>query len=154
MSRLRFHIAYRYSPNLLHIFFDHCTEYDADVVFDKNAFFFMKPTYIQVLIKKECLKLKLARFFLFKVEGLFSILMYCMFRYSYNKIKNAGIDWQLFSKTLAGKELIVLFNIPSCILYYISYWLQNGFSFILLLSSFLSPLISLQRSSSVRMDSL
>ncbi len=48
--------------HLLHLCFDYCTEYDPDVVFDKNeifsafcskcCFFLMKPTYIQVLIKK------------------------------------------------------------------------------------------------------
>ncbi len=46
--------------NLLHLCFDNSTEYDPDVVFDKNVIsqlfaqnvaFFMKPTYIQVLIK-------------------------------------------------------------------------------------------------------
>ncbi len=58
----------------------------------------MKPTYIQVLIKKNkknnaWIKLIFCNFFL-KVEGLSFILMYCMFRYS--------------TKTLAGKELRAL----------------------------------------------
>ncbi len=52
--------------NLLHICFDNITEYDPDVVFDKNAIFlcfllkmllFFNETYIQVLINKQCLKL-------------------------------------------------------------------------------------------------
>ncbi len=49
---------------ILHLWFDHSTEYDPEEVFDKNSAFcskfsfFMKPTYIQVLIKKECLKLE------------------------------------------------------------------------------------------------
>ncbi len=53
--------------HLLHLCFDHRTEYDADVVFDKNVIFsafcskccfFVKLSYIQALIKKECLKLE------------------------------------------------------------------------------------------------
>ncbi len=53
--------------HLLRLCFDNITEYDPDVVFDKNAIFsafcskccfLMKPTYIQVLIKKQCLKLE------------------------------------------------------------------------------------------------
>ncbi len=50
-----------YRSHLLHLCFDNITEYDPDVVFDKNAIFlsfmlkmllfFMKPTYIQALIK-------------------------------------------------------------------------------------------------------
>ncbi len=48
------------TDNLLHICFDNITEYDPDVVFDKNAFcsMFMKPAYIQVLLEKHCLKLE------------------------------------------------------------------------------------------------
>ncbi len=41
-------------PCMLHLCFDNITEYDPDVVFDKNLIFlsfFMKPTFIQVLIK-------------------------------------------------------------------------------------------------------
>ncbi len=73
--------------HLQHLCFDNITEYDPDVVFDKNVIFtafcskccfFMKPTYVQVLINRF--------FFCLKVEGLIFILMYCMFRYSYNKI--------------------------------------------------------------------
>ncbi len=50
--------------HLLHLCFNNITKYD--VVFDKNVIFsafaqnvafFMKPTYIQVLIKIQCLKL-------------------------------------------------------------------------------------------------
>ncbi len=42
--------------HLLHRCFDNSTEYDTDVIFDKNTIFqnldfFMKPTYIEVLIK-------------------------------------------------------------------------------------------------------
>ncbi len=53
--------------HLLHLCFDNITEYDPDVVLDKKAIFsafcwkccfFMKPTYIQALIKKVCLKLE------------------------------------------------------------------------------------------------
>ena len=54
--------------DLLDLCFDNRTEYYPDVVFDKNLIFspfcsklyiFMKPTYIQVLIKKkECFKLE------------------------------------------------------------------------------------------------
>ncbi len=53
----------------LHLCFDNIrpTEYDPDVVFDKNSIFsafcskccfLMKPTYIQVLIKNKLLNLK------------------------------------------------------------------------------------------------
>ncbi len=53
-----------------HLCFDNITEYDPDVVFDKNAifsafcskccgfFYFYKTTNIQVLIKKQWLKLQ------------------------------------------------------------------------------------------------
>jgi len=50
-----------------------------------------------------------------KAKGLLFLLIYCIFRYSYNKIfwrpwnfcesKMLVDGWQLFSKTLAGKEL-------------------------------------------------
>ncbi len=67
--------------------FDHCNEHDPDVVFDKNAIFsalcskcrfFMKPVYIQVLIKT--LEARIKQIYGLKVEALFFILMCCTFR--------------------------------------------------------------------------
>ncbi len=55
--------------NLLHIGFDNITEYDPDVLFDKKydfcskCCFFMKSTYIQVLIKKTMLKARIKLIF-------------------------------------------------------------------------------------------
>ncbi len=48
------------TDNLLHICFKNITEYDPDVVFDKNAFcsMCMKPAYIQVLLEKQYFKLE------------------------------------------------------------------------------------------------
>jgi len=48
----------------------------------------MKPTYIQVLIKRECFKLEKSCYFFFclKVEALIFILVFCIFKYSYRKI--------------------------------------------------------------------
>ncbi len=64
--------------HLLHLCFDNITEYDPDVVSDKNAifsafssiffYFFMKPTFIQVLIKKTMLEAKI-KLFLFESRG-------------------------------------------------------------------------------------
>ncbi len=48
--------------DLLHICFDHCTEYDSDLVFDKNAifsafcskcFFFFNETYLHSSVDKK-----------------------------------------------------------------------------------------------------
>ncbi len=57
--------------------FDNITEYDPDVVFDKNAIlsfllkmFKMKPTYIQVLIKKKTmLEARIQQIFFFERRG-------------------------------------------------------------------------------------
>ncbi len=47
------------ASHVLHLCFDNITEYDPDLVFDKNLIF-MKHAYIQVLIKKQkqCLNFK------------------------------------------------------------------------------------------------
>ncbi len=37
----------------MHLCFDHITEYDPDLVFDKHAIFSKKSPYIQVLIKNQ-----------------------------------------------------------------------------------------------------
>ncbi len=111
--------------HLLHLCCDNITEYDPDVVFDKNAIFsafcskccFFYETYLHSNVdKKRKLEVRIKQ--ILKVEGLFFILMYCMIRYSYNKIfwgplnfsKNPQKCWRwlatFFSKTLAGKELM------------------------------------------------
>ncbi len=82
------------SLDLLHICFDHCTEYDSDVVFDKNAIFsaffksrgsvlYFDVLHAQIFIQQTIL-------------GGYEIFV--------KIIKNAGGGWQLFSKTLAGKS--------------------------------------------------
>ncbi len=120
--------------HLLHLCFDNITEYDPDVVFDKKCdflsfllkmlLFLFYETYLHSSVdkkKKTMFKARIKGIFCLKVEGLVFILMYCMFRYSYNtkysaghdilvKIsKNAGGRWQLSSKTLAGKLLNVYY---------------------------------------------
>ncbi len=54
--------------HLLHLCFENITEYGPDVLLDKNAIFsafsfFMKPAYIQVLIKKTMLEARIHLFF-------------------------------------------------------------------------------------------
>ncbi len=56
--------------HLLHLCFENITEYGPDVLLDKNAIFsafsfFMKPAYIQVLIKKTMLEARILYFFFY-----------------------------------------------------------------------------------------
>ncbi len=75
----------------------------------------MKPTYIQVLIKKTMLEARIKQIVLFesrRTDLYFDVLHVQIFiqrnipeAMKFVKIsKNAGGGWQLFSKTLAGKE--------------------------------------------------
>ncbi len=85
-------------------------------LFAQNVAFFMKPTFIQVLIKKTMLETRIKQIFLFKSRGsvLYFHVLYVQIFIQQNilgeilvkNIKNAGGGWQSFSKTLAGKELI------------------------------------------------
>ncbi len=90
--------------HLLHLCFDNITEYDPDVIllFDKNAifspfcskcsFFFYETNLHWSVDKKTMLEAKINPFCL-KVRGLIFILIYCMIRYSYNKIFWAPLDF-------------------------------------------------------------
>ncbi len=81
--------------HLLHLCFDNITEYYPDVVFDKNAIFsafcskccFFNETYLHSSVdKKTMLGARIKLIVLFESRGSDFILMYCMIRYSYNKI--------------------------------------------------------------------
>ncbi len=63
------------ASHVLHLCFDNITEYDPDLVFDKNVIF-MKHAYIQVLIKNK------NNAWIFSRKS----YLYCILRYSYNKI--------------------------------------------------------------------
>jgi len=81
----------------------------------------MKLTHIQVMIQTECIKLEYIFCCCLKAEGLFFLLIYCMFRYSYKittitkysrghenfvKItKNADGGWQPFFKNTGGERV-------------------------------------------------
>ncbi len=76
----RLHLRFDYHSESIHSLFQ---------LFVQNFVYFfifllMKLTHIQVFIKK-CMKLEYIYFFIYK-QTLFFLLMFCMFRYSYNKI--------------------------------------------------------------------
>ncbi len=76
--------------HLLRLCFDNITEYDSDVVFDKNAIFLAFCSkccfFSETMKKKTMLEARIKLIVLFESKGSDFILMYCMIRYSYNKI--------------------------------------------------------------------
>ncbi len=95
--------------HLLHLCFKNITEYGPDVLLDKNAIFsdfifFMKPAYIQVLIKKNNAWSKNTFiYFLNRGSDLYFDMMHVQISIQLNIL---GAMTKLFSKTLIGKELI------------------------------------------------